>query len=187
MIKIKTVVAILVILSIGLTSCSKQYNLALVKNNYHANDVVQNEKSQPLKKFDQKKINVVNESNDMELVKTKRLIQTPVIVNETIDVIVTSSVAKDETGIDKNLFNEDSKFKSYLPVFSTEFNNQSSGSNHESDHGDLILYVILAILIPPLAVYLYQGSITSDFWIDLILTLCFDLPGIIFALYIILR
>ncbi len=49
-----------------------------------------------------------------------------------------------------------------------------------------LLLVILAILLPPLAVYLYEGSITSHFWIALVLTLLFWLPGIIYALIIIL-
>ena len=51
---------------------------------------------------------------------------------------------------------------------------------------DEVLLVILAILLPPLAVYLLEG-LTTNFWIDVILTLFFWLPGIIFALYLILR
>lgn len=57
-----------------------------------------------------------------------------------------------------------------------------SGSNDS----ELLLLVILAILLPPLAVFLYEGSITINFWLSLILTLIFWLPGIIFALVIIL-
>jgi uncharacterized membrane protein YqaE (UPF0057 family) len=49
-----------------------------------------------------------------------------------------------------------------------------------------LLLVILAILLPPLAVYLYEGEINSHFWICLILTLLGFLPGIIYALVIIL-
>jgi len=49
-----------------------------------------------------------------------------------------------------------------------------------------LLLVILAILLPPLAVYLFEGKITSHFWISLILTLLFWLPGVIYALVIIL-
>jgi len=51
---------------------------------------------------------------------------------------------------------------------------------------DEVLLVILAILLPPLAVYLLEG-VTTNFWIDVILSLFFWLPGIIFALYLILR
>lgn len=49
-----------------------------------------------------------------------------------------------------------------------------------------LLLVILAILLPPLAVYLYEGEINTRFWISLLLTLLFWLPGIIYALILIL-
>lgn len=49
-----------------------------------------------------------------------------------------------------------------------------------------LLLVILAILLPPLAVYLHEGVINSRFWISLILTLLFWLPGVIYALIIVL-
>ena len=49
-----------------------------------------------------------------------------------------------------------------------------------------LLLVILAILLPPLAVYLYEGEITSHFWISLLLTLIFWIPGVVYALILIL-
>lgn len=49
-----------------------------------------------------------------------------------------------------------------------------------------ILRVILAILLPPLGVFLQVG-LTLHFWINLILTLLGYIPGIIHALWIILR
>jgi uncharacterized membrane protein YqaE (UPF0057 family) len=48
----------------------------------------------------------------------------------------------------------------------------------------LIVLVILAILLPPLAVALKEG-ITSRFWISLLLTLLFFLPGVIYALLVV--
>ena len=48
------------------------------------------------------------------------------------------------------------------------------------------LLVILAILLPPLAVYLHQGEINTKFWISLLLTLLFFLPGVIYALLVVL-
>lgn len=48
------------------------------------------------------------------------------------------------------------------------------------------LLIILAILIPFLAVGLYDG-ITNRFWISLLLTLLFWLPGVIYALVVILE
>lgn len=50
--------------------------------------------------------------------------------------------------------------------------------------GSNILEIILAILLPPLAVFLHDGIGTS-FWINIILTLLFVLPGIVHALLIV--
>lgn len=51
---------------------------------------------------------------------------------------------------------------------------------------DTLLLVILSILLPPLAVFLYEGAITSRFWISLILTLIFWIPGVIYSLLVVL-
>ncbi len=50
-----------------------------------------------------------------------------------------------------------------------------------------VLLVILAILLPPLAVYLHEGEINTKFWIDLVLTLLFFVPGVIYALIVVLN
>ena len=49
-----------------------------------------------------------------------------------------------------------------------------------------LLLVIIAILLPPLAVFLHQGEINKNFWINLLLTLLFYIPGLIHALILIL-
>lgn len=49
-----------------------------------------------------------------------------------------------------------------------------------------VLLAILAILLPPLAVYLHEGDINSKFWISLLLTLLFWIPGVIYALIVVL-
>ena len=50
----------------------------------------------------------------------------------------------------------------------------------------MVLYIILAILIPPLAVGLLYG-IGTEFWISLVLTLLFIVPGIVYALIMVLQ
>ncbi len=52
--------------------------------------------------------------------------------------------------------------------------------------GNRLLCAVIAIFIPPLGVILYEQAITINFWIDLILTILFYLPGLIFALIVIL-
>jgi uncharacterized membrane protein YqaE (UPF0057 family) len=50
---------------------------------------------------------------------------------------------------------------------------------------DQVLLAILAILLPPLAVYLKEGEVNTRFWISIILTLLFWIPGVIFALLVV--
>ncbi|NUH67289.1 YqaE/Pmp3 family membrane protein [Sulfitobacter sp. S0837] len=49
-----------------------------------------------------------------------------------------------------------------------------------------IIRIIVAILLPPLGVFLQEG-LGKHFWINIILTLLGYLPGIVHALYIIIR
>ncbi|CAN5439088.1 YqaE/Pmp3 family membrane protein [soil metagenome] len=48
-----------------------------------------------------------------------------------------------------------------------------------------IIRIIVAIFLPPLGVFLQVG-LGKDFWINLVLTLFFWIPGVIHAIYIIL-
>jgi len=62
-------------------------------------------------------------------------------------------------------------------------------SNKPSNTTDAetILLVILAILLPPLAVLLVYGGLTLDFWITLLLTIFLIwIGGVVYALYVIL-
>ena len=49
-----------------------------------------------------------------------------------------------------------------------------------------ILQVVAALLIPPLAVYMKNRKIDGTFWLNVILTLMFDIPGVLHALYVVL-
>ncbi|HNQ50170.1 MAG TPA: YqaE/Pmp3 family membrane protein [Candidatus Omnitrophota bacterium] len=48
-----------------------------------------------------------------------------------------------------------------------------------------ILKIILAIILPPVAAYMQVG-LTTQFWINIVLTLLFAFPGIIHALWLVL-
>lgn len=51
-----------------------------------------------------------------------------------------------------------------------------------------VVKIILALFIPPLAVYLHEGKVTKNFWINIVLWfLLFGIGGIIHALYIVLK
>ena len=47
-----------------------------------------------------------------------------------------------------------------------------------------IILIILAILLPPLAVFLMSG-LSKDFWINLILTVFFWVPGVVHAIFLV--
>ena len=62
---------------------------------------------------------------------------------------------------------------------------KSAATASVSANGDGLLLCILAIFLPPLAVFLAAG-IGSEFWIDLLLTFLFWIPGVIYAFIVIL-
>ncbi|MGB0671573.1 MAG: YqaE/Pmp3 family membrane protein [Rhodospirillales bacterium] len=49
-----------------------------------------------------------------------------------------------------------------------------------------IIRIILAIFIPPVAAFLTVG-ITLHFWLNLLLTIFFFLPGVIHALWLVVK
>ncbi|HVZ26876.1 MAG TPA: YqaE/Pmp3 family membrane protein [Sediminibacterium sp.] len=49
-----------------------------------------------------------------------------------------------------------------------------------------VLLAILAVLLPPLAVGLHEHALNGKFWLSVLLTLLFWLPGIIYALIVVL-
>ena len=63
------------------------------------------------------------------------------------------------------------------------FNKAKRAGDDASDN--MVLLCILAILLPPLAVYLHQGEINTKFWISILLTLLFWIPGVIYAFIVI--
>ena len=46
--------------------------------------------------------------------------------------------------------------------------------------------IVAAILLPPLGIFIGEGA-SRNFWIGLVLTIFFWVPGILFALYVLLR
>ena len=63
---------------------------------------------------------------------------------------------------------------------------KASLKNSAAADESTILLAILAILLPPLAVYLKEGDLTTNFWVSVILSLLFWVPGVIFALLVVL-
>jgi uncharacterized membrane protein YqaE (UPF0057 family) len=53
---------------------------------------------------------------------------------------------------------------------------------HQGSSISTVLLVILTVIFPPLGMAIYDGGITTKFWISLLLTLLFYLPGLIYVL-----
>jgi uncharacterized membrane protein YqaE (UPF0057 family) len=49
------------------------------------------------------------------------------------------------------------------------------------------LQILFAILLPPVGILLHEGEINNRFWIGLLLTLLFYVPGLIYALIVVLE
>jgi uncharacterized membrane protein YqaE (UPF0057 family) len=52
---------------------------------------------------------------------------------------------------------------------------------------DKVLLIVLCFLLPPLAVYLHQGSWNNKCWLNLLLTILCGIPGVIHALIVVLK
>lgn len=70
----------------------------------------------------------------------------------------------------KTILNNAKEIKQKKQSLNHHSNITATDASNDSDVHILIL-IILAIIIPPLAVFLYYGEINTQFWISLILTL----------------
>ncbi len=48
-----------------------------------------------------------------------------------------------------------------------------------------LIKILLAIFLPPVAAFMQVG-LSAHFWINILLTLCFGIPGVIHALWLVL-
>ena len=62
---------------------------------------------------------------------------------------------------------------------------KSNLKNGDSIDDNKLLAIIFAILIPPVGVVLYENKVTTKFWISLLLTFIFWLPGMIYSLLVV--
>lgn len=62
---------------------------------------------------------------------------------------------------------------------------KKEGKAADSDNNN-ILAIVFAILIPPVGVLIHEGHVNNKFWIDLLLTLLFFIPGLVYALIVVL-
>ena len=102
------------------------------------------------------------------------------ILNSGPSTVKTEHVVK--TSIIKDVESQKQINKKYSKELKKDSRKNNSKRNNDLS---IVILVILALLIPPLAVFLVRG-IGTEFWISLILTLLFFLPGVIYALLVVL-
>jgi uncharacterized membrane protein YqaE (UPF0057 family) len=82
------------------------------------------------------------------------------------------------------------KEQSKVVVSKSEANSSVTAQKTESSKpvdDEIILLIVLCFILPPLAVYLKYNEAGKPFWVNVILTLLCGLPGIIHALYHVLK
>jgi len=165
-----------------LSSFSKRKYLKNFKETKKSYEVVIEEETAQLEetKTNESIIEPTNPSNP--IIEENNLVLTQETLQLT-NVVTPKKVAKQ---IEKEFRNWDKFNRTYqneLLVSNEQYNHsQKSASSFSVNE---IVLAILAIFIPPLAVYLHEDAITANFWVDLVLTLFFWLPGIIFAFLVI--
>jgi uncharacterized membrane protein YqaE (UPF0057 family) len=62
---------------------------------------------------------------------------------------------------------------------------QKEKKTNKSANVEMWLLIVLAILLPPLAVYLHQGEINTKFWLSILFWFLFIIPGVVYALLVV--
>ena len=187
---------ILIVVTLGMTSCMRQspqfasghFNHHL-KNNRHSADVYSSSQHSDkinalLPKAPEELLTASSDPQILTIAKTVNPIQFPLthhfLQKNKKQVVLKSSLLQKKIVTKLSILKTDNTSSSVASK-----RKSSAAVTHGSDSNKLLCAVI-SFFIPPLGVILYERAITINFWIDLILTLLFWLPGFIFALIIIL-
>jgi uncharacterized membrane protein YqaE (UPF0057 family) len=174
-----------VLFALVLTSCSTFKNVDIVKrhynNGYHIAIRDQKTKTEPVAVVKDKQATATTVAATDKIPATpEQPIVLPSVTNESTPAATQTATTK--TGTTSKQRNADAPVIASVKKERTKSNHSlrtpvlkpktwsASRSNSGGGDVDLIILVILAILLPPLAVYLDEG-ITGKFWLTLILCL----------------
>lgn len=195
--------AIIIIASMLFTSCSKQTSLTLTKRlyrkGYYVNfGIAENNKQNTIdtKAAPIAKLNPIENSpillaNNTSVENLQKLAEKqnsePVIVSENKPVKQThiSKLINKAKTFNNNLINSANNVQ--LVKHNTASKNAQKG-NSDKLHGgpEDILILLFCIFIPPIGVFLLRG-LDTEFWLDLLLTILFFFPGMIYAIIVFLE
>lgn len=170
--KVFTFALLLVATSILISSCSQISSYSLTKQQNPG----ASENSGPMKSG----MNIYNDNSNSQIESDVEAVKDSKVENQAI-IIDDNSFDNDMNGNSNEIISESRENKNISQPVS-----YSGNSGHSSSSVPFWLIVVCAILIPPLGVALMYG-IVDKFWIDLALTLCFWLPGMIYALILVIN
>lgn len=183
--------------AIFISSCSTEKNVAFTKRRYMNGRYV--EKSADVARVENKaEYKQIVPTKENSFVNVEKNTVSAQLVDKKAEAVKVSLSAKLNTirtinkayaAVSKNA---DAKstfgFTAFDKNFARDINNiLNSSDTKKGADDDMILLIILAIFIPPLAVYLKEDAITKTFWVNLILTLLCGIPGIIHALIVVTK
>lgn len=114
---------------------------------------------------------------------TEKAKEKSTVVTDASDKLLNDAVVQDAMTEFKSLSRVEKKHRmSEVKKLAKHFKAEKAQGKSEST----LLLAILAILLPPLAVALHEDGINGKFWISLLLTLLFWIPGVIYALIVVL-
>lgn len=178
-----------------LSSCSNSSKLALTKRHYRSGYYVDfGGKSQKTIASAAKPVLVKTKGQVATIVATKpenyAEVNTPIALPEIPTIvakIVNQNRAQENNLVGTGVLAANQKTFTVNTLANYDISGSTGDGHHDRNSVSVpfVVIVLCAIFIPPLGVGLMYG-INSYFWIDLILTLLFFFPGMIFALIVVL-
>jgi len=199
--KLLSLSAIIIIAGILFSSCSRQTGLTLTKRLYRKgyyvnlgiteNNKHSNNKTAPIAKLKpvvQSQILLADNTpvESLQLIPEKENLK-PTANNE-LKPVKQTQVAKlinKAKVVNNNLVNSVDNFQ--LVKQNAASKNAPKGSSDKTVGGaEDLLILLFCIFIPPIGVFLLRG-LATEFWLDLLLTILFFIPGMIYAIIVFLE
>src|SRR6185437_4206264 len=191
--KLLPLLILLCITALLMPSCNNSSMLSLTKRHYRSDLYVDRVvKKNNIKPLDVAKVTARPEPKTTPAIiiqpKQEAAFVTPAPVAEKLKTTKKIASTKQIAATANKTVTENLANENISPASNNVINTTDNVSDHEVrvDANIAFLVIVLcAIFIPPLGVGLMYG-IHAYFWIDLILTLIFFIPGMIFALVVVL-
>lgn len=189
-------IALMILVVAGLTSCSRDYHFEYA-GKYHPDipsgqtTSANNEaKSQPAKisslpAHQQQELMSASANEQIRFVK-KEISPTVPVMSYPLTKEQTKRAAKFFDRVEKASSKHADQWITPGATSNTIHSMEKNTNRVAPASEEKLLYCLLGVLLPPLAVALWEDGITINFWLAILFTLLFWIPGVIFAWIIIL-